>query len=136
MPSASPAPMPLPVPEAIRAAVVIADVILKTIKSIDLPIIDKSGSPTGEPLLFQRCNLSIMCLLYEKVTILCSRMVTLGNYIFYSTIKVQLPGATSILPAGTVTPVSSGSSSFSPKTSSLPFRHMVRLRMPVLPVRA
>ena len=58
--SASAAPMPLPAPATVRAAAVIAVVILKIIKSIDLSLdlflIGKSGSPTGEPLLFWRCN--------------------------------------------------------------------------------
>ena len=36
----------------------------------------------------------------------------------YSTMKVQPPGATSILPAGTVTPFNTGSSSFSPRVRS------------------
>ena len=59
-----------------------------------------------------------------------------SNCIAYSTMKVQPPGATSTLPAAAVTPASSGSSSFSPRTSSLPFKSMVRLRMEPLPVRA
>ena len=44
--------MLLPVPATVQNAAVIAVVILKIIKPIDLSLIVKSGSPTGEPLLF------------------------------------------------------------------------------------
>ena len=45
------------------------------------------------------------------------------------------PGAISTFSV-TVFPVNSGSSSFSPKSNSLPLRHIVRLRIPVFPLKA
>ena len=53
----------------------------------------------------------------------------------YLIINTQEPGAISTWPVAS-TPLSSGNVSFSPRTSSLPFRHIVRERMPVLPVKA
>ena len=58
------------------------------------------------------------------------------NKLYYSTKNIQLPGATSTAPVATVSPCRSGSSSFSPRTRSLPFKVIIMLRMPSRPARA
>ena len=58
-----------------------------------------------------------------------------SSFFCYSIIKVQPPGVTSMAPVF-VSPFNSGSSSFSPKTSSLPLSSIVRLRILPLQVSA
>ena len=98
-------------------------------KTISLP----NGSADGFSCLWEQRHCLHRCLcIYTSIACTVTKFIQSANY---RTIKVQPPGAMSTLPVAS-TPLRSGSSSFSLRSSSFPFREMVRLRMPLVPVRA